>query len=435
MKYIIALMGPSQSGKSFVINRILANANEKFHPKLIAKQTTRPLRTNELEALQRGLEIDVEHVAEITADLAYQTYGKRTGVSVDKLINYADKGYVPVVVINDINAMAKLKKECRKRDSQLCVLSIFLFRRIPVRDQFIEEDDKRGNVETDETEQRFLKAATVYRIYIENIHMFDYVMLNTINYENVEILHDTIVDRQICAIRDNIIAKNKFPSARKSKNKPVIYVVSGNGASGKDELIEATNALGKLYADVLPKYTSRNQRKDDGSELICKNNITSDNKFISNIEYQHYIKNKALNPTQYLIYYGNNNTYEYAIDLKMLNAKLKEGRSVVIALSDIATISALKKIYPDQVITIYCNSQISKEEFLKVNELEDSDGVVKNKGEAFEEQQETFIDNYLAYRHVIIYAENELGHASDARQEELIDQLFRIFRAYEDKIL
>ncbi|MCH5172345.1 MAG: hypothetical protein J1F31_05920 [Erysipelotrichales bacterium] len=429
MKYIIALMGPSQSGKSFVIKKIISNKCNGFNPKLVAKQATRNLRTEEKAALARGEDIDVEHVNTITADLVYQTYGQRTGIEISKLIAIANDNKVPVVVVNDIMAMAKLKKECKKRDNDICVISIFLFRKIPVKEEYFAESRKRGNVDDKETEQRFDKAKTVYRIYIENMHMFDFVMLNTINYdENDRNNGNTIVDYQIRAIRDNIILKGVCPRERCDKDKPVLYIISGNGASGKDELIEATYAMGKLYADVLPKYTSRNQKADDGPELICKMNI-SEHGLIENPTYNEYILLRKKYPNRFLTYIANKK-YEYSIDMQNLRQYLKLGKSLVVAVSDIPTIKKLIEEFKNQAVTIYCNSQISQEEFMQKSSGDDVDlaKVSEMNNKIYE-----FIDNYMMFRHVVIYAENELGHASDSRQEELIDQLFRLFRAYEEK--
>ena len=430
MKYIIALMGPSQSGKSFVIKKILENSCDGFSPKLIAKQTTRKLRREEIEALSRGEEIDVEHVDSITADLSYQTYGKRTGVEVSKLIDVANNGQDPVVVINDIMAMAKLKKECKKRDKSICVISLFLFRRIPVKEEYFEESRRRGNVDEKETEQRFDKAKTVYRIYIENMHMFDYVMLNTVSYEEKQMKNNnTIIDRQIRAIRDAIILKGIRPHERKNKDLPILYVISGNGASGKDELIEATYAMGKLYAGVLPKYTSRNQKEDDGPELVCKMILDQDKKsFLPNPEYLEFLDLKQKTPDRFLSYFANGK-YEYSIDLKVLHDSFNEGRSLVVALSDIPTIKKLIDDFGDQIVTIYCNSQISQDEFVRKMTGDDIDLA---KASELSKKLFEFIDNYMLYNHVIIYAENEIGHQRDSRQEELIDQLFRLFRAYEE---
>ncbi len=516
MKYIIAIMGPSQSGKTKIIEKIKANACEYFKPKLIAKETTRDYRAEEIQAILDGKEIDVKKVDTFTADLIYQTYGKRTGTKIDDLINIANDGYTPVVIINDIIALKKLKKECEGRDKDICVISIFLFRRIPVKKEFFEESSRRGNVPPEETEQRYDKAKTVYRIFIENIYIFDYILLNAIHYEEKEIQNkDTIIDKQIRAIRDEIIYKNKRPFERINKDKPVLYIISGNAASGKDELIRATIDLGKLYADAVPKYTSRNQGCDDGPEMICRyivdknyqctleknvdirykellnsfeeiislnnrfqmyknliedgllekakdiysdgvteytwwklyddlvqmgkihiddvfpwaeKNTINPKGYIENEEYLKMVEMRNDNPNRFICYNANGK-YEYVIDLDLIRNGLNSGRSQVLVLSDFESIKKLIELFGEQVIVTYCHSQINEEEFRNKNK-----GVATEaKLEKFQKQLMDFAENYIYYRHVIIYAENEMGHQSDGRQEELIDQLFRLFSAYEEK--
>ena len=142
------------------------------------------------------------------------------------------------------------------------------------------------------------------------------------------------------------------------------------------------------------------------------------------------MQQRKVNPNRFVAYWGNGGKFEYTIDMDRLRAGLSLGRSQVIALSDIHTILKLKQEFGDQVVPVYCNSQISKEEFQR---YAGGDEIGIAKREEFERQLTDFIENFMLFRHVVIYAENELGHASDSRQEELIDQLFRLFRAYEEK--
>ena len=44
---------------------------------------------------------------------------------------------------------------------------------------------------------------------------------------------------------------------------PRVFVVVGNPASGKDELIKAINILGSTHAQIVPKYTNRDWRWND----------------------------------------------------------------------------------------------------------------------------------------------------------------------------
>jgi len=508
----------------------MANACTGFAPILISKETNRELREDEKRAIANKEKIDVKPVPKFTADLMYQTYGKRTGTTISELIDKANEGNTPVVIINDIMAMSKLKRECKLRDPDICVISFFLFRRIPVRSEFFEESKKRGNVPDEETEQRYDKAKTLYRIYIENMYVFDYVILNAITYseeeiENDEIINNSIIDKQIRAIRDNIILKGMRPFERENCNKPPLYVITGNAASGKDELIRATIDLGKLYAEAVPKYTSRNQGSDDGSEMICryiiderevsnfekkaeqlkqeiiatlteinklnvkykewlnyddvdakKNKIEknvlydvgvktflwwelldnaekkeldiqeffpwahkTDIKPVGYIENPKYVELQNLLDTlkteeigsRFISYKANNNQFDYYIDLETIREGLARNKAQVIVLSNWNSIDKLKQEFGEQVIVVFCHSQINEEEFLKKAK---GTGTIAKIGN-FRQQLHDYVERFCDYRHVIIYAERELGRAIDGRQEELIDQLFRLFCAYEQKWL
>ena len=55
--------------------------------------------------------------------------------------------------------------------------SIFIFREAPNKEHFIKIGQER-NEPLNKTEIRFKKAENIYRIYIENIHIFDKLILN-----------------------------------------------------------------------------------------------------------------------------------------------------------------------------------------------------------------------------------------------------------------
>ena len=84
--FIITLTGPSMSGKSYIIDRIM-ELEEKlyienriiFHPASISKYTTRPFRIEEIRDMLEGKRVDVESCEKIPDDceLKYQTYGKK----------------------------------------------------------------------------------------------------------------------------------------------------------------------------------------------------------------------------------------------------------------------------------------------------------------------------------------------------------------------
>jgi len=61
--------------------------------------------------------------------------------------------------------------------------TLFIFRHDPSSEEYHQElIESRGEA----GEVRFKKARTIYRIYIENIHLFDHVIINSGTFEELE---------------------------------------------------------------------------------------------------------------------------------------------------------------------------------------------------------------------------------------------------------
>jgi hypothetical protein len=174
MANIITLTGASHCGKSFVRNLFLRLNDSNFKPILFKKFTTRKARAND---------DDVECVAEIPdyCDFVYEQYGVRYGFSFDKLFEHLKQGETPIIVVNDIRAVEDLKAAVGSQ-----VQSLFIYRRPPQLDDFINEElsrvkdkEEKNKAEAEKTaKRRSEKAVAIHRIYIENIHLFDNVILN-----------------------------------------------------------------------------------------------------------------------------------------------------------------------------------------------------------------------------------------------------------------
>ena len=203
MPYVITLTGASQCGKSQVI-KILHKLGENpdyssrgFYPITFQKYTTRDFRENEIIAIKSGKAdtldqkpvigrwnecdgIDAEqlHYKRIAAfnskkcDLAYEQYGVSYGLKLEELYECLKKGQTPIVVLNDVRTVEDIKIKLGGQ-----CFSLFIFREIPNKQHFI-EIGKMRNESSDKTETRFKKAESIYRIYIENIHIFDKLILN-----------------------------------------------------------------------------------------------------------------------------------------------------------------------------------------------------------------------------------------------------------------
>lgn len=171
-----------------------------------------------------------------------------------------------------------------------------------------------------------------------------------------------------------------------------LFIIAGNASSGKDKIINAVMTLGLLHAEVVKKYTTRQATIEDGAEIICKYDIEGK----LNLSFDDGFKKCDI------CYERNNNTYGIiSSDIWMA---MKSGLFQVISVSEAETINQLKNKFGSSVILIYVHSDT----------------------ETPPEELTLFVDNFDKFNHVLIYED---------KYEDLYDQLFRLFRAYEKGLL
>lgn len=187
MVHIITLTGPAHCGKSTIRQMFMECEDKDFRPVMVKKYTTRMERKND---------DDVECVSKIPreCDLVYEQYGVRYGLELTKLYDLLERGKTPIVVINDIRVVEELKTIAGD-----LVCSLFLYRKPASYEDFYKEENERATSEMKKNEIektariRYDKAQAIYRIYIENIQLFDKVVLNVASKEKTRIQVERIV--------------------------------------------------------------------------------------------------------------------------------------------------------------------------------------------------------------------------------------------------
>lgn len=181
-----------------------------------------------------------------------------------------------------------------------------------------------------------------------------------------------------------------------------LVVVVGGPGSGKDVLVQGVHDLGGRYAQVVPKHTSRHRRLDDGAEVICCDDESYDLEGCD------------------LVYELHDNRYGLKID--GIWEGLRRGLSQVVVMSEAGAINRLRREFGEMVLLLYIHSNVKPDEFEReVSGFGDRRFVEQRKRDyalAFE----LFMSNFGAFRHVLIYSE---------AREDLYDQIFRLFRAYD----
>lgn len=165
MSHVITLTGPSRAGKSTTIRYLLERENAHFRPELVPKYTTRSPRKDDKREV-----ICVEQIPG-ECDLVYQLYDRLYGLEMRTLFDLVAQGKSPLVILNDVRVVEDVRNAFRE-----LVESVFIFRQNPLSKEYRKELlDSRGE---EDGLQRFLKAQTIFRTYIENIHLFDHVIIN-----------------------------------------------------------------------------------------------------------------------------------------------------------------------------------------------------------------------------------------------------------------
>lgn len=205
---------------------------------------------------------------------------------------------------------------------------------------------------------------------------------------------------------------------------PRVFVVVGSPASGKDELIKAVNLLGSIHAQIVSKHTNRDWRWDDEEEMICRRILDSTGKMVKNPNFD--IENCD-------IVYQNYGTI-YGIKTDDIWEGLKKGIHQVLVVSNIDALNKLKEIFGELAVFLYVYSEINKEEYLKkeyekllergdVNQGETNE-YLKKREDNFDMAWYLYERNFNLFDHVFIFTNKE---------EDLFDQIFRLFRYYENR--
>lgn len=188
---------------------------------------------------------------------------------------------------------------------------------------------------------------------------------------------------------------------------PRLLVVVGSPGSGKDKLIRAIYDLGRRHAEIVPKHTSRTERRDEGSEMYFPGEAGYDLESCD-IKY-------------------NNFGDTYGLKSSDIWSGLYRGVSQVLVVSNIDAINNLRTIFGKILMLLYVHSAIDANEFASseadINN-DSNDDYIKNRSEKnnYRSAFDLYCRNISSFDHVLIYADVD---------EDLYDQIFRLLDAYE----
>lgn len=359
MEGIVTITGPTAAGKTEVLH-MFENNNRKY--KIFPKYTDRPPRPNDDESV-----ICVD-VIPSDCDIRYQQYGHTYAFSSQALEDYFKQGYIPVVVINDARTLEDLQK--RFGDD---VKSYFVHRKKPSLLDIKKISQERNITDPDEIRRRYEQALEIYGMYINQINLFDSIILNTGDLEDTEKIVRQLAD-------ESINLQGRLGVNEDAK----LYIVGGNAGSGKDLLIREATSVGLEQA---PKNTSRRRNSNDGPEMICQGDEGFDLQECD-ITYENY---------------GD----RYGVKTRPIMDGLRKGKSQLAVVSDRGAINELKRVFGKHALSIYVHSDITPEEYLKMIGNNADPEYIRKRMEQFGRAHTTYAGNMGIYDRVFIDAGND----------------------------
>lgn len=181
---------------------------------------------------------------------------------------------------------------------------------------------------------------------------------------------------------------------------PRFVVIVGGPGSGKDFAIQAMNDLGAQHAQIIPKHTSRRRKADDEAEMVCSDD-----------------EGYALDRCDILY---ENYGAKYGLMTKEVWRGLRGGVFQVAVVSNLEAINGLRRIFGSLLLLVYVHSEVSPEEFKRTSL--GTKEYVEERYQKYRMAFDLYLDNFLAFDHVLIWSGD---------RENLFDQIFRLFRAYD----
>lgn len=153
------------AGKSTAIDYFVSTKINGYKPICLPKHSTRKGRNDD-----RDFEVIPCTELPEECDLVYQQYDVRYGLKSIDIIKKLSENYTCIIVLNDVRTISEIKRIF----GDLCI-SVFVYRKSPSIQQF----KLRSEIDESEIHKRLKKAEAIYRIYIENIELFDHVLINS----------------------------------------------------------------------------------------------------------------------------------------------------------------------------------------------------------------------------------------------------------------
>ncbi len=429
---LFVITGASGCGKTTLLNSLIANKDLNI--------IKAPKYSNRIKRDDNDDIIYAPIITKDTYDLVYKLNEKTYGIKLNELKSLMEKGKNLIIILSDVRVLTRLKRELKEIVVSLYISSAIdhdLIAKIQ-RDRYgkdfkISKDDSdklyiqylklksaaeledwgrlfecMGELtddwnkyipEKNSTEIRKNKIRDFHKTYIDNISLFDHVILNH-NYENpLEMTRQAI----------NLLNFYKNTSTKLPKKNPIIFIVSAASGSGKGLLMESIKeVIGSEQIKIITKEAKREKKENDRRDGMIA------------------IGEKgSFSPDYNLTWFFHRGEYhggtEYAVSEKVIRENLAE-KIPQIFISNIGQIDRFKKLFGSHAVFLYLHAtrsdaEIKDFQYKRCKTKEEAEQRIKE----IEKVHQDFISTISEFDHVLL---------NTAFPEDLYEQMFRLIDYY-----
>lgn len=169
---IILIFGASGSGKSTLMEQLLISGGQySIH----RKGTDRPARKYD--------DVEITCIKDFKPekyDYVYQTYGYKYGIERQQIDAALKREQHHFIICNDISTIKSLKRDYGNE-----IKVIFHYFDAPYEVLF--DIQKKRGIEDDEINERLAKTKILYRLFVEEWHLFDGALTNYLNENPIDL--------------------------------------------------------------------------------------------------------------------------------------------------------------------------------------------------------------------------------------------------------
>lgn len=385
------ISGHSGSGKTSLLS--LLQNQDVFKAVVAPKYSTRPERKDEFD--------DIKHVDTINHEeytFVYPMNNYTYGIKAEEIAEILGQGNNVFIILSDLRIVDEVKQFFGS-----IAVSLYIYRNLSAHQlkKVLEKREITHGVNQDDDvpferqkQTRLNRLYLMQRQYVDNITLFDHVILNTRK------LQDLL--QQVT----KLVGGYEKGLVHKGMKGPVIFLIAAASGAGKRTLMSAMFDLQKSMT-VVRKATTRQKHDDDGDEIYHVDEIDPD-KF--DIKYTFHDQDT-----------------EYGIETAIMWHNLSEGRTQILV-TNMQQFCKFHEKFNPLLVCVYLHATLTRKQLKQLFELQmkrhGNKEKAKQKINELDNIHQDYIDNIAEFQHVLL---------NTLEKEDFWEQMLRLMRFYRER--